>query len=1088
MMKFSQNNLIEIVERASTIAERLGAEFIIDESQENDDIISSRIKQWCEVTAQGNWENFEAHLACYGLDAKTARRAIGAVHITNEKYLPDWAQTLNEYLKAIALVDIDLVQTGNFGNHYYLSAQEPIPFQEVLLPFIYIAKQKVIAQVELHYNLLTEKAHTSLEYNLLKRLSDLCSPSMQLEFSVFRACKQSPVTRLIKQSFGKHSSKYYQDFIQDLLEGKLLIFLQEYPVLARLMATVTNFWIDSTVEFITRLASDLSEIKREFHSQIELGQIIAIKSNLSDSHYNGRSVMAVTFASGLKLVYKPKNINLEQAYFKLLAWLNEQEFFLDFKLLKIVNRSTYGWVEFIDNLSCIDDKEAKRYYQRSGSLLCLSHFLNATDLHRENIIACGEHPVLIDLETLMHPWPNKFEKLENVKKSEDIAKYQIGHSVIRTGLLPRWELSLENQEYDISAWGGFGKQKTSFPIPVVHNINTDAMVIAYENEEISKGHNTPLLHNISLEINDYVEDIVDGFRRMYCFLMDKKQELLSPHSPLKLLTNQKVRYIFRSTKIYKLILQTVLDPKFMQDGAAWSIQLDIISRVMFLPGNSLILQPLVKAEKEALEKMDIPLFFTSSESKNLKISNSKIFDNFFSAPGKNLVISYLEELNYEDLEQQIYIIKGSLYSRITTDNHNSLQICNKFNLDTINALTQQKVVQEVTTLAAGFQKRAIHSTSGSITWIAPQYSLEIQRFQLAPLSHGMYDGSCGVALFLSALERIIGGSGFCSLALATLHSLHEDFKENISTQIAEEIGIGGSLGCGSIIYVLVHISQFLDLPSLLEDARKIASQITPELIATDQRMDILSGSASTILGLLALYSQSVDQEILELAIICGNHLLNNRVVSNSGYRVWATLDGKLLTGFSHGAAGIAYALLRLYKASGETAFLEAAEEAIAYERSVFIPELGNWPDYRQSFPKDKPVCMCSWCHGATGIGLARLGGLDVLDTPEIRQDIEAAINTTKQQKLTAIDHLCCGNMGRVEFLLTASRKLSRPDLLEDAMQIASQVVARAKQKGHFGYGPILTFHPGFFQGASGIGYQLLRLAYPDQLPSVLLWE
>jgi lantibiotic modifying enzyme len=253
-------------------------------------------------------------------------------------------------------------------------------------------------------------------------------------------------------------------------------------------------------------------------------------------------------------------------------------------------------------------------------------------------------------------------------------------------------------------------------------------------------------------------------------------------------------------------------------------------------------------------------------------------------------------------------------------------------------------------------------------------------------------------------------------------------------------------------------------------------------------MGILSGSATTILGLLALYSQSVDQEILELAIACGNHLLNSRVVSDSGYRTWATLDGKLLTGFSHGAAGIAYALLRLYKASEETAFLEAAEEAIAYERSVFIPEQENWPDFRQSFPKDKPVCMCSWCHGAPGIGLARVATLDILDTPEIRQDIEAAITTTLNYGLSDIDHLCCGNMGRVEFLFTAGRKLNRPELVEAAMKLASSVVARAEEKGHYGYGTILDFHPGFFQGASGIGYQLLRLAYPDQLPSVLLWE
>jgi lantibiotic modifying enzyme len=31
------------------------------------------------------------------------------------------------------------------------------------------------------------------------------------------------------------------------------------------------------------------------------------------------------------------------------------------------------------------------------------------------------------------------------------------------------------------------------------------------------------------------------------------------------------------------------------------------------------------------------------------------------------------------------------------------------------------------------------------------------------------------------------------------------------------------------------------------------------------------------------------------------------------------------------------------------------------------------------------------------------------------------------------------------------------------------------------------FAPGFFRGMAGIGYQLLRLADPNSLPSVLLW-
>jgi len=499
--------------------------------------------------------------------------------------------------------------------------------------------------------------------------------------------------------------------------------------------------------------------------------------------------------------------------------------------------------------------------------------------------------------------------------------------------------------------------------------------------------------------------------------------------------------------------------------------------------------PLLQAEKQTLEQMDIPLFTARSDSADLTIAPNLTIDNYFTEPSFNRVIARLNQLNGQDLEQQIFFIKGALYSPTTEEAHR-LSLSDDFSsaFNGVLPITQEGMIQQAIMIARGIDKQAIRSAEGSVTWLAPQYILEVQRFQIQPMEHSLFDGSFGVASFLAALTQVTPQTGFRDLGLGALQSFRHDLTTAITADFLKEIGIGGAVGGGAIVYVLTRASQFLEEATLLEDATQVASLITSELIAADHHFDIIFGAAGTIVGLLALHTISPNSEVLETAILCGNYLLNNCVTSESGYKAWATVDGKLLTGFSHGAAGIAYALLRLYKASGQTAFLEAAEEAIAYERSVFIPEQGNWPDFRQSFPKDKPICMCSWCHGAPGIGLARLGGLDILETPEIRQDIEVAINTTKQQKLTGIDHLCCGNLGRVEFLLTASRKLSRPDLLEDAMQIASQVVARAKQKGHFGYGSILTFHPGFFQGASGIGYELLRLAYPDQLPSVLLWE
>jgi lantibiotic modifying enzyme len=35
--------------------------------------------------------------------------------------------------------------------------------------------------------------------------------------------------------------------------------------------------------------------------------------------------------------------------------------------------------------------------------------------------------------------------------------------------------------------------------------------------------------------------------------------------------------------------------------------------------------------------------------------------------------------------------------------------------------------------------------------------------------------------------------------------------------------------------------------------------------------------------------------------------------------------------------------------------------------------------------------------------------------------------------------------------------------------------------------PAGAFKPGLFRGIAGIGYQLLRIAAPDRVPSVLLW-
>ena len=122
--------MIEIVEQASTITERLGARFVLDEEQENDSIVNSRIEQWCQVAAQGNWEKFAQRLAWDGLDLSTVRRAVGSVRMSDEHDLPAWAQTLNECLKATATVTLETLEKGTPGKNRFWLPRASYPLKK----------------------------------------------------------------------------------------------------------------------------------------------------------------------------------------------------------------------------------------------------------------------------------------------------------------------------------------------------------------------------------------------------------------------------------------------------------------------------------------------------------------------------------------------------------------------------------------------------------------------------------------------------------------------------------------------------------------------------------------------------------------------------------------------------------------------------------------------------------------------------------------------------------------------------------------------------------------------------------------------
>jgi lantibiotic modifying enzyme len=108
----------------------------------------------------------------------------------------------------------------------------------------------------------------------------------------------------------------------------------------------------------------------------------------------------------------------------------------------------------------------------------------------------------------------------------------------------------------------------------------------------------------------------------------------------------------------------------------------------------------------------------------------------------------------------------------------------------------------------------------------------------------------------------------------------------------------------------------------------------------------------------------------------------------------------------------------------------------------------------------------------------------------VAQAIDAAVTTVKNVGIGPRDGLCCGNTGRIDLLVTVGCLRRDPALVQLATERISVIVARARDRGYRftpGAGQEL-FDPSFFQGLSGVGYELLRCADPDTIPSAVTFE
>jgi type 2 lantibiotic biosynthesis protein LanM len=372
------------------------------------------------------------------------------------------------------------------------------------------------------------------------------------------------VLRLQGLLTGDTPEERFHHFAERLRQPEHALALwQEYPVLTRQVVTCIRQWVANSLELLERLCADWVRLRQMFSPEGDPGPLTRLGSEAGDRHQDGKSVTVLEFRSGLRLVYKPRSMALAVHFQELLAWLNAHSTDLPFRTVQILDCGPYGWMEFITARPCASRQEVERFYRRQGGYLALLYAIEAIDFHLENVIAAGEHPVLIDLETLFHPRV----AAELALLEDDPAAVAEFHSVIHVGLLPvRLIPSAESEGLDLSGLGGAPGQLTPFPVPVWEQEATDEMALGRRRVPVQGSHNRPSLAGAEVDLADYTEAIVAGFTTIYRLLMAHRAQLLPPDGLLGQFADAELRVILRPTRLYGSLLAESLHPDLLRDA------------------------------------------------------------------------------------------------------------------------------------------------------------------------------------------------------------------------------------------------------------------------------------------------------------------------------------------------------------------------------------------------------------------------------------------------------------------------------------------------------------------------------------------
>ncbi len=375
----------------------------------------------------------------------------------------------------------------------------------------------------------------------------------------------------------------------------------------------------------------------------------------------------------------------------------------------------------------------------------------------------------------------------------------------------------------------------------------------------------------------------------------------------------------------------------------------------------------------------------------------------------------------------------------------------------------------------------------------------------------IYNGNAGVLVFLENAAAVLPHPQAGELADKLARGLLSKRSKNEAghlTWVGEMTEGATSLYCGDAGIghaFLVRARLRSD-----KDALQIAIETGDSIIARgkrdgdklswDRQVEVIYGAAGTILFLLDLAEETKEKRFVEAAQAAAHWLVSQaKTETKKGddgteqrllFWRWAIGGNQAYVNFSHGTAGVAYALARVGVVASDTACAQAALEGTAWldEQARKEGDRVVWPAVAGS-----KTTMGGWCHGPPGTGRLYLLLHQITGEQRYLDTARASARWVMAQAPAAAEGadapafpptLCCGVAGVVDFFCDLYRATGDAEFKAFAQRAGNYLIDAAKPDGEgVKWAPGATAHGApskqhpldLMLGAPGEALALLRL-------------